>query len=262
MATMRRYVRPAETDSPDSRRSHGMKFPRVNRTLLSFAIALSAVIVPTLLQSAILYLTDGSEIKGEVVSFEGDTLVFDPSFGGRIRVPRKNIARLVFDESEEPGPAPSAKQDEQAGRGDIAVVFKQDKLTSKIAVSRKTKSAEEELERANWIQQLLIVDRDTVYSRIDTTLEKTIYKGHEKELKNSIRLEDIKATVEAGVHNCTVIVRNLGATEYESQFREGPIDLRLQFETVVVYAGHTTTLQVGISKGFMRMGDPNLIKVQ
>lgn len=239
-----------------------MKVRRVMRRSVVFAIALAALIVPVILQSAILYLKDGSELRGEVISFEGDTLAFAPSFGGRLNIYRGDILRLVFDESGAPEPRPVGKPAVQEGPGVISIVFQQDGLTSKIAVTKKTKSREPELVRANWIQQLLIVGPDTVYSRIDTTMDKTIYKGHEKELKNMIRLEDMKGTVAAGVYRCVVVVRNLGADFYESEFREGPLDLVLEFETVGVYANQTTSLHVGISKGFMRMGSPRLVHIE
>jgi len=227
--------------------------------LIVFAIALAALVVPAILQGEILYLKDGSEVKGKVVSFEGDTLVFAPSFGGRITVHRRDILRLVLDESGAPEPAPAGKPAKLEGPGTISVVFKNDKVNSKIAVTKKTKGIESAIERANWIQQLLIVGSDTVYARIDTTTDKKIYKGHEKELKNTMRLEDIKVTVDAGVHQCFVVVRNLGVEEYESEFREGPLDMVLEFSTVGVYTNQTTTLQVGIAKGFMRMGSPKFV---
>ena len=239
-----------------------MKVRRVMRRSVVFAIALAALLVPVILQSAIVYLKDGSKLRGEVVSFEGDTLVFDPSFGGRLKIFRGDILRLVFDESADPGPATAAKPAVPEGPGSISVVFKHDRVTSKIAVKNKTKARERELVIANWIQQLLIVGSDTVYSRIDTTLDKTIYKGHEKELKNTFRLEDMRTKVDAGVYKCVVVIRNLGADIYESEFREGPLDMVLEFETVGIYTNQTTTLQVGIKKGFLRMGSPTLVQIQ
>jgi hypothetical protein len=239
-----------------------MKVQHAMRRPVVFALAMILVIVPAILQSAILYLKDGSELRGEVVSFEGDTLVFAPSFGGRLNIYRGDILRLVFDEADDRGPGPAAKPAEQSGSGWVSVVFKDDKVTSKIAITNKTKSRETELARANSIQQLLIVGADTVFSRVDTTTDKTVYKGHEKELKNTIRLEDMKGKVEAGVYSCRVVVRNIGAEFYEREFREGPLDLVLEYETVTVQPNRTTTLRVGISKGFMRMGRPKLVQIE
>jgi len=239
-----------------------MKPRRGIRRSVVFVIALAALLAPAILQGAIVYLKDGSELRGEVISFEGDTLVFAPSFGGKLKIHREDILRLVFDESAEPAPAPAGKKTTPGGPGSISVVFQQDKLTSKIAITNKTRSIEDELARANWIQQLLVVGPDTVYSRIDSTIDKTIYNGHEKELKNTIRLEDMQAKIEAGVYKCVVVVRNLGAASHEGEFSEGPLDMVLEMETVGVYAAQTTTLQVGIKKSFLRMGSPKLVRVQ
>jgi len=236
-----------------------MRSRREISRLVVFAIALAALVVPAILQGEILYLKDGSELKGKVVSFEGDTLVFAPNFGGRITVHRRDILKLVLDESGASESTPTGKPAKGGGPGVISVVFKTDKVNSKIAVTKKTKGKEAAIERANWIEQLLIVGSDTVYTRIDTTMDKTIYKGHEKELKNTMRLEDIRVTVNAGVHQCFVVVRNLGAKEYAGEFREGPLEMMLEFSTVGVYTDQTTTLQVGIAKGFMRMGSPKLV---
>ena len=238
-----------------------MKIGRSRHRLVAFALAFSALVIPSILQSAIVYLKDGSELRGDVVSFEGDTLVFAPSFGGRLKIYRGNILRLIFDDSEAPGPAASKKEG-AAEPGWISVVFKDDKVSSKIQITNKTKAHEPELERANWIQQMLIVGSDTLFSRVDSTMDKTIYKGHEKELKNTITLENMKGKVDAGVQRCVVVIRNVGADFYESEFSEGPLDMVLEVETVVVYAGKTTSLQVGLSKGFLKMGQPKLVQIR
>jgi hypothetical protein len=233
------------------------------RRLVVWACVAALFTLPAALLGEVLVLKDGSEIKGKVVGFAGDTLTFEPSFGGRIRVHRDDIVEILFDETKQPAAekisARSAGGDEP---GVVSITFKDDKLTSKTIVTNKTKSREAEIIRANWIEQMLIVGRDTVYSRVDTTLDKTIYKGHEKQFKNTIRLEDMKATVPAGVHRCVVIVRNLGANTHEDAFDEGPLDLFLEFETVSVYADQTSSLRVGIKKGFMKTGKPKLYQVE
>jgi hypothetical protein len=238
-----------------------MKVRFTTTRVVVFAFTLASLAVPALLQGEILYLKDGSEIRGKVVAFSADTLTFDPSFGGRIRVYRGDIATVVFDEAGAPKREPRAAEPPSEAPGVLWVIFKDDQLSSKIAVDQKSKSIEHELERANWIEQLLIVGPDTVYSRIDTTKDKTIYKGHEKEFKNTIELEDMKATVPSGVQRCVVVVRNLGAREYEGAFREGPLDMSIEFKTVGIYPNQTTTLEVGIKKGFMRMGRPRFVPV-
>jgi hypothetical protein len=221
--------------------------------LVLMAVIIAAIVVPAILQGEVLYLKDGSEIRGRIEAFGADTLVFAPSFGGRIHVFRGDIVRIVFDETA--APAKTVVTPAEAP-GTISLTFKDDKVTSKIAVKSSQKSREAELVRANWIQQIFVVGRDTVFTSIDSTMDKTIYSGHEKEFKNTMELEDVQVVVAEGVYRCVLIVRNLGADEFEDSFNEGPIEMRLEFETVGSIANQTTTLRAGIKKGFLRSGSP------
>lgn len=230
-----------------------MSVARPLSKLALLAVVIAAIVVPAILQGEVLYLKDGSEIRGRIEAFGADTLVFAPSFGGRIHVHRGDIVRIVFDETAAPAKQGAAVS---VGPGTISLTFKTDKVTSKIAVKSSQKTQEAQLLRANWIQQLFIVGRDTVYSRIDSTMEKTIYSGHDKEFKNTIELEDVQVVVDEGVYRCVVIVRNLGSDEFEKSFSLGPVEMRLDFETVGAFANQTTPLRAGIKKGFMRSGTP------
>jgi hypothetical protein len=238
-----------------------MKSGVFSRKLIVWACALALLGAPSILLSDILYLKDGSRIPGRVISFEGDTLFYAPSYGGRISVHRDAVAKIIYDESEDTGTMGAIKT-QPTGPGVVSVTFKDDKLTSKIKETKKTKKIAAELLKANWIEQLLIVGKDTVYSRVDTTMDKTIYKGHDKLYKNTIRLEDMTATIESGVHQCVVVIRNVGAETHKDEFDEGPLDLRLEFQTVGIHPDQTTGLQVGIKKGRLRMGQPKLYQVQ
>jgi len=227
-----------------------------------FVMALSVFVVPAIIHGEILQLKDGSEIRGKIVVLRGDTLTFAPAFGGEIRVYRGDIARIVFDESFEPRGEPAAKAAAATGAGTISLVFKDDKVTSKLKVRNKSKQVEKEMVRGNWIEQTLVVGPDTVFTRVDTTMEKTIYKGHDKVFKNTIGLENIQAVVEAGVYRCVLIVRNLGSETYKGDFEEGPLDMSLEFGTVSVMPGQTTPLKVGIKKGFLKLGSPQFYPVE
>ena len=230
----------------------------LKRRIVTFgAILLLLAGLPAMLQSEVLVLKDGSEVKGKIVTFSGDTLVFAPSFGGKIFVHRKDIVKIIYDESERE--ASRAVQAVPTGDGALRIVFDNNKLSSKIAITKKHKSNTDEIIQANWIEQLLIVGIDTVYSRVDTTMDKTIYKGHERLYKNSIILEDMQATVPAGIYRCVVVVRNRGAQSHEGVFDEGPLDLKLVLDAVTVSTGQTTTLKIAIKKGFLRSGTPRLV---
>lgn len=228
-----------------------------SRVGLTGLILVVLVIVPVALQGEILILKDGSELKGKIVAVTGDTLVFEPSFGGRISIHKDKVARIVYDESERgSGPTPAVQA---AGEGVLRVTFEQNKLSSKIAITNKLKSQKEEILRANWIEQLLIVGTDTVFSRVDTTMDKTVYKGHERLYKNNVELEDIEVPVKAGVHRCALIIRNRGVETHTDLFDEGPLDLMLVVDTINFTAGQSTPLKVGIKKGFLKLGSPRLV---
>jgi hypothetical protein len=240
-----------------------MKSCGTSGRLIVWAGVLTLLTVPAILQSEVLYLKDDSEIRGTLVSFVGDTLTFEPSFGGLIRVHRSQIVQLVFDESKAAhAPAITGERETPEGPGMIKVVFKDDKLSSKVVVSRANKKREAEIIRANWIEQLLVVGGDTVYSRVDTTMDKTIFQGHDKLYKNTIELEDMSAKLEAGVYQCIVLIRNVGAGVSDVDFDEGPIDVSLELETVGLYFDQTTLVRVGMKKGFLRMGQPKLYRVE
>jgi hypothetical protein len=235
-----------------------MKRPGSNSAVAICICALAILVVPSILSGEILYLKDGSEIRGKTVSLKGDTLTFAPDFGGRIKVHRQDILRLVFEESESGVTTRKEVTQPAAGQGVMMIVFEDNKLTSKIKITNKTKKIENDLIKANWIEQLLIVDADTLYARVDSTMDKTIYDGHEKLYKNTIHLEDMSARVDPGVHRCLVVVRNVGADTYKDEFAEGPIALSAEFEMANVHANEQTELRVAIKKGFLRLGQPKL----
>jgi hypothetical protein len=231
---------------------------RIKSRIVTFgAILLLLAGLPAILQSEVLILKDGSEVKGKIVTFEGDTLVFAPSFGGKIYVHRDNIVKIIYDESVRE--TSSGVQPDPVGDGVLRVVFKNNKLSSKIALTSKYKAYADEIIRANWIDLYLIVGIDTVYTRVDTTMDKTVYKGHERLYKNTVRLEDMQVTLPAGSHRCEIVIRNRGAQSHENLFDEGPLDLHLVIDMISVTKGLSTTVNTAIKKGFLRSGSPRLV---
>jgi hypothetical protein len=241
------------------RRPIGMNTVTIWRKIAVWSCALSLICLPALLHGEILFLKDGSEIRGKLLGFENDSLVFAPKFGGRVSIHRNDIVSIVFDETAAKKPvATPVETGGEMSMGDLTVVFKDNKLSSKVAVNNSSKKRESEIIRANWIEQLLIADGDTVYAKVDTTTDKTVYQGHDKFYKNTVELEDISVRLPAGTHQCVLVIRNLGSHTNESDFDEGPLDLMLTFGRVGIYADQGTTLWVGIKKGFLRTGQPKL----
>ena len=222
---------------------------------------------PGALRGEVLYLKDGSAIRGSVVKLEGDTLTFDPAFGGRIKIARSVIARIVFVESAQPGPGPSAAGGGEtasgvnpAGKGALAVTFKDRDVYSKVVV--KSRKDEARLLEANYGVQLLVANGDTVYSRTDSTTDKTIYKGHVKMYRNNVELTDFEVPLKAGLYHCVVVAQSRGKDWENTEFEPNPLDLIINIDNVQVYPDRTTRIELGIKKGRLRLGKPRFYRVQ
>jgi hypothetical protein len=241
------------------------KADRLRRRVALCLCALALFSMPVLVASEVLHLKDGSTLKGKVVSFVADTLVFEPSVGGRMRIPKSEIVRIVYGESDALGsgePAIDPASGASAGPGRLSIVFKDRDLSSKIAIPHNRRDRKTEFLRANWIAEYVLVGPDTVFARVDSTIEKTIYEGHDRVYKNSIELTDIDTSLVAGVYRCVIGVRNTSRSEHEAYFTEGPLNMRLIMEPVPIYAGRTTTVEVGVKHGFMRLRSPTFYRIQ
>jgi hypothetical protein len=220
-----------------------------------------------LIRSEILHLKDGSVIKGSVVRFTGDTLTFEPSFGGRMKVSKTQIVKIVFSDSIDAAdasvdiprhrPASSAGA---GGKGFLAVAFKDKEVSSKVEVHRARD--EKQIMEANWVVQLLIIEGDTVFAHIDSTVDKTVNKGHDRHYKNNFEMKEMKVALDAGLHNCILIVHNRGLGVRDDAFKSGPLDLTLNIDNVQIYPDRTTRVKVGVKKGRFRLGKPNFYLIQ
>jgi hypothetical protein len=220
---------------------------------------------PLFIRGEVLYLKDGSTIRGSVVAFERDTLTFDAAFGGRVRMARSQIVKIVFSDSVATAPvSPGVKyrppEPPRPEGGYLSVTFKDKKVSSKVVVHNKKNT--EQLIKANWVVQSLMVDGDTVFTHVDSTMDKTIHKGHDKFFKNSVELEDMNVELDAGLHNCVVVVHNRGLGTYDDDFDHAPLDMSLNLDNIQIFPGRTTSVHVGINKGTLRLGKARLYRVQ
>lgn len=248
-----------DTGSPRSffaqRRPH-----RLAPRFAAWLCALTFLCAPLIIWGDVLYLTDGSTIRGSVVGLTGDTLTFSPAFGGQVLVPRSRIVKIVFSDSAGASREESTPHAGPGGSGSLSVVFKDNELSSKVAV--RSKKNESQIIAANWIYQTLIADGDTVFSRVDSTMDKTVFKGRDKIFKNSVELEDMNATLEAGVYNFVLAVRNRGSETIDFDFDDGPLEMELNLDNVQIHPGRSTRITVGINKGRLRLGKPRFYWVR
>jgi len=194
-----------------------------------------------------------------------DTLLFRLSFGGEVRVPRERIVWIDLTDSVRVMESPAATTPELGAvsspndSGEVAVTFKDRRLSSKIVITKK-KDWDGHL-RANWIVQTLLVDGEEVHTVVDSVMDKTIYKGPDRILKNDVELVDMFARVPAGSHQCAVLVRNYGADTYRERFDGEPLHVEFTAD-VQVYDGRETRLHLGLDRGRFRTKLPRLYRVE
>jgi len=224
------------------------------RLLLKLAIVL-AIAIPVVIQGEVIYLKDGSAMRGKVIKLTTDSVYFETSFGSRVWLPREKIDRIDFGDSVRVN-APAGPAAQASGIGMLALRFKDDKVTSKISIHLK--NGWDEHVRANWIVQTLTVGRETLFTYVDTTMDKTIRQGSDTEIKNNARLQDILIEVPSGTYNCMLTVRNAGGDEFDSAFVDR-VDMTMVIDNVEIVPDRTTTIEVGIKKsGFLKMGGKSM----
>jgi len=217
------------------------------------------LIVPALAGGEVVKLKDESTVRGRLVQVDGDTLVFRSTFG-TLRFHRDQVVSIVFDDSvwaEVTARVPAAGVVAPAGKSRIEVAFKDRMVSSKISIDLK-KDWDEHV-ASNAIVVELFVDGALAYSAIDTTMDKRIYKGHTTIMKNDAELEDFGVEVASGYHTLRLVVRNADCDTYREFFDPAPIDMVLAMDDLDVRPGATYRLDVGISKGALRLGQPQLI---
>jgi len=227
-------------------------------------LCLLAVVLPAAAPGEVVKLKDQSTVRGRLVEVAGDTLVFKTSFG-TLRFHRDQVVSIVFDDSAQAvvllPPAVSAPvQAAPVGKGRIEVVFKDRQLSSKIAIQLK-KDWDAHV-RSNHIVVELLVDGVSAYSYTDTTMDKTIHKGHTTILKNDIDLKDFGVDVPSGLHNAKLVVYNRDTTTYRADFDPEPIDMVVPFDNIEIRPGEVYRLDLAITKGKLKMGQSRLVPIK
>lgn len=225
------------------------------------------LIIPAASSSEVVKLKDQSTVRGRLVQVVGDTLVFKSTFG-TLKFHRSQVISIVFDDSMEtaavaPGAVPAVPPEVAAipaGKARIEVAFKDRELSSKIAIQLK-KDWDAHV-RSNHILVELLVDGRVAYSHADTTMDKTINKGHTTELKNEIELTDFGVDVPSGLHHAKLIVHNRDVVTYRKDFVPEPLDMVVPFDNLEIRPGEVYRLDVGISKGKLKMGSARLVPIK
>ncbi len=237
------------------------RYPLIQRSATVFFLALlAAAAFSPRASGETMRLKDGSTLKGRLVRVDGDTLTVKLAIGAPVKVHRAQVESIVFDDSLAV-PAPSkpiaaAPPAASGGSGTIAVKFEDRNVSSKITIEKR-KNWDEKI-RSNHILVEFVVDGAVIYTAADTTMDKTVYRGEEKDIKNDAKLADFTVTVPAGTHSCTLLVRNRDPDTFHDAFDPEPLTTVLEFGEVNVEKGGVARLDIKIDKGLLRMSSPRL----
>lgn len=223
-------------------------------------LGLLALLVPAAAPGEVVRLKDQSTVRGRLVQVTGDTLVFKTTFG-TLRFHRSQVVSIVFDDSAQALVAmPVTARADTAGKARIEVAFKDRELSSKIKIDLK-KEWDAHI-AANHILVELLVDGRVAYSMADTSMDKRINKGHTTVMKNNIELKDFGVDVTSGLHHAVLVVRNRDTVKYRQDFDPEPLDMVVPFDNIRIRPGEVYRLDVGISKGKLKMGQARLVPIK
>lgn len=235
------------------------------RARLTTILIVVAAMLPAAVSGEVVRLRDGSTIRGRLVHVDGDSLMFRMSIGTSIVILRQQVLSIAFDDSvssavlSTPAPGTAAKP-ASAGEGTVRVAFKDRNLSSKISI--KNKKDWEAHERSNHIVVEFLVDGKALYTVVDTTMDKRIYKGQIQQLKNDIELQDFSVNAPAGPHQCELVVHNLDEDTYRADFDPEPLHVALVVDDFNIPSGGSVRIDVGIDRGTIRLGRPKFYRIK
>lgn len=237
----------------------------MTKNRLVMAALVCAFLLPALAAGEVVRLRDGSAMRGRLIAIEGDSLTFRLSVGPRMKIHRSQVLSIAFDDSlgsaSLTGTAPGAAAlPATRGVGTITVSFKDKNISSKISIDKK-KQWDEHV-RSNHIVVQLVVNGNAVYTVVDSTMDKTIYKGHTTQIKNDALLTDFKVEVPAGIHQCEVVIRNFDEVTFRDDFDPEPLHAALVLDEFEVRAGGGARIEVGLDKGTLKLGKTKLYRVE
>ncbi|HXV13853.1 MAG TPA: hypothetical protein VEC56_06570 [Candidatus Krumholzibacteria bacterium] len=239
------------------------RFPRsAGRSL---GIAVLALLLPAIVPGEVVRLKDGSTLKGRLMRVEGDTLTIRLSVGAPIKIHRSVVESIVFSDSIPPSPPAQAVVSgagvppaDPVGVGTVSIKFEDRNVSSKITIDKK-KHWDEKV-ASNAIVVEFVVDGVVKYTAIDTTTDKTIYLGHDKQLKNDTELADFDVQVPAGTRRCSLVLRNQDPDTFRDSFDPAPLNAVLDLGETYVRPGGLVRVDVRIDKGLLRTSSPKLYR--
>ena len=101
-----------------------------------------------------------------------------------------------------------------------------------------------------------------IASAEDSTMDKTIYKGHIQQLKNDIKLQDFTVEAPGGMHQVELVVRNRDSDTFRPDFDPEPLNVVLVLDDFDIRAGGAVRIDVGINRGTINLGRPKFYRLE
>ncbi len=229
-----------------------------------FFVLLIVFVGVGLLKSEVVYLKDGSTLKGTVKKMSGDTLYFEASFGSLMKISKDKIVRIDFAEGSSvvsPGPPPAVEESgASAEPGSLMVVFEKVKFTSKISVKRDRDR--EGHERENAIEMRLMLEGNTIYSLIDSTTDKVIANGPETTLRNDIEPQAFSLALAPGMYQGALRIGNTRIDKYAERFDPEPLDKLLVLDNLKIKPNETLVVRVTVKKKLLGLKKSDMSRQQ
>lgn len=215
---------------------------------LTKAITMLVILaIPILALGEVIYLKDGTSIRGKITDVRSDTLYVDTEYG-RVRIPKSKVLRIDYSEAgDQPAPPrPDTLQHQSADPGTLSVSFDRISFTSRIVVDWRADRAEYEV--ANAIEQRVIIDGVVRHTVRDTVTDKIVYRGTEVVLRNDMQPAAFKIGLPPGSYKCRVQFLTVRGTDDKYEYQDEPVDETLGLGVVDIEPTKITDFRVGYRK--------------
>ncbi len=198
----------------------------------------------------IVHLDDGSQLAGEVIKLDAETLVLVTEFAGELTLDRSRIRAVLFNEDFTVGTAQVPVMNEETlepedevveGVGTLVVSLKGDPVKSSVRY-RKNNEAEDML-TLNTLHMRVYVDGYEYAHITDSKMDKEINQGKWMVLRNIHRFDPVEFEVPAGRHRIQVVVGNdMGV--YEDDGDQEVLSAEVIVEEVDIIPGQKTRVTI------------------
>jgi hypothetical protein len=198
----------------------------------------------------IIHLDDGSQLAGEVISLDAETLILNTEFAGELSLDRNRVRAILLDEDfavasvQVPvmtGAALEPEEKKVEGIGILEVSIKGDPVKSSVRYRQEDEAANMLL--LNTIHMRIYVDGYEYAHVSDSQMDKEFNQGKWRVLRNAHRFDPVEFEVPAGRHRIQIVVGNdLGV--FENDGDQEILSAEVIVEEVDIIPGQKTRVTV------------------